>query len=183
MIDNEKIKGIIGHFREEGGNVRVRDIAYTLLSEMFADPKTAYQCLFGGDTDGYEEYSSDPMRDALRDYLVDDGCIRSVSGDSSDGGITFEENKREMERMLDEIRQDMRDGIVDRKDGYARMESIRTKLNDKFKMERQHQERQIIVEKKFDFVCKYTRHECYQLDKEFAMKKWNLIENTQSNGE
>ena len=144
MIDNDRIKGIIGHFREEGGNVRVRDIAYTLLAEMFADAKTAYQCLFGGDSDGYEEYSSDPMRDALRDYLVDDGCIRSVSADADEVGITFEENKREMER--------------------------------------QHQERQIIVEKKFDFVCPHTRRECYQLDKEYAMKKWNLIENTQNDG-
>ena len=183
MIDNEKIKGIIGHFREMGENVRVRDIAYTLLSEMFADPKTAYQCLFGGDTDGYEEYSSDPMRDALRDYLVDDGCIRSVSGDSSDGGITFEENKREMELLLTKAKEAMDGGLVDPKDGLKLIADIRVKLNDKFKMERQHQERQIIVEKKFDFVCKYTRHECYQLDKEYAMKKWNLIENTQSNGE
>jgi hypothetical protein len=34
----------------------------------------------------------------------------------------------------------------------------------------------IIVEKKFDFVCPHTRHECYQLDKETAMEKWNLVE-------
>ena len=87
MIDNEKIKGIIGHFREMGENVRVRDIAYTLLAEMFADTKTVYQCLFGGETDGYDEYSSDPMRDTLRDYLVEDGCIRSVSADAGEGGI------------------------------------------------------------------------------------------------
>lgn len=183
MIDNDKIKEIIGHFREEGGNVRVRDIAYTLLSEMFADARTAYQCLFGGDSDGYEEYSSDPMRDALRDYLTEDGCMRSVDGGGTDGGITFEENKREMERLLAKTQKAMEDGVVDPKDGLKLIADIRVKLNDKFKMERQHQERQIVVEKKFDFVCKYTRHECYQLDKEFAMKKWDLIENTQGNGD
>lgn len=182
MIDNDKIKGIIGHFREEGENVRVRDIAYTLLSEMFADTKTVYQCLFGGETDGYDEYSSDPMRDTLRDYLVEDGCIRSVSADAGEGGITFEENKREMERLLAKTQKAMEDGVVDPKDGLKLIADIRVKLNDKFKMERQHQERQIIVEKKFDFVCPHTRRECYQLDKEYAMKKWDLIENTQNDG-
>lgn len=176
-MDNEQIKRTIEHFKEQGDNVRVRDIAFALLSRMFADPRTAYQCLFGGDTEGYESYSSDSLRDSVSEYLEFEGFIRSFSTDADTGGITFEENKREMERMLEEIRQDMRDGIVDRKDGYARMESIRTKLNDKFKVEKQQKERQIIVEKRFDFVCPYTRRECYQLDKEFAMKKWDLIEN------
>ena len=177
MIDTEKIKSTIEHFKGLGDNVRVRDIAYVLLSEMFADPRTAYQCLFGGETDGYDEYSDDPMRDRLKQYLTDAGFIRTVSTDDFGDGLTFEENKREMERMLEDIRYDMEKGIIDKKDGYARMESIRTKLNDKFKIERQNKERQIIVEKRFDFVCPHTRRECYQLDKEFAMKKWNLMEN------
>lgn len=175
-MDNEQIKKTIEHFKEQGDNVRVRDIAFALLSRMFSDPKTAYQCLFNGDTDGYDKYAADSLRESVAEYLDFEGFTRSFSTDTETGGITFEENKREMERMLDEIRKDMRDGVVDRKDGYARMESIRTKLNDKFNVERQQKERQIIVEKKFDFVCPHTRRECYQLDKEFAMKKWNLIE-------
>lgn len=177
MIDNDKIKSAIEHFKEQGMGVRVRDIAYTLLSEMFADGKTAYQCLFNGDAEGYDEYASDEMRDRLRDYLTDEGFIKTVSTDAVTGGISFEENKREMEALLKKTQDAMDNCLVDPKDGLKLIADIRVKLNDKFKIERQQQERQIIVEKRFDFLCPVTRKECYQLDKEDAMKKWNLIEN------
>ena len=176
-MDNEQIKKTIEHFKEQGDNVRVRDIAFVLLSKMFADAKTAYQCLFG--TEGYDEYAEDPMRDALKDYLTAEGYIRTVSTDDS-GGLTFEENKREMEQLLVKTQDAMDKGLVDHKDGLKLIADIRVKLNDKFKVEKQQKERQIIVEKRFDFVCPHTRRECYQLDKEEAMKRWNLTENKQN---
>ena len=176
-MDNEQIKKTIEHFKGQGETVRVRDIAFVLLSKMFADAKTAYQCLFG--TEGYDEYADEPLRDALRDYLTAEGYIRTVSTDDS-GGLTFEENKREMEMLLKKTQDAMDNGLVDPKDGLKLIADIRVKLNDKFKVEKQQKERQIIVEKRFDFVCEHTRRECYQLDKEFAMKKWNLIENKQN---
>lgn len=176
-MDNEQIKKTIEHFKEQGDNVRVRDIAFVLLSKMFADAKTAYQCLFG--TEGYDEYAEEPLRDALRDYLTAEGYIRTVSTDDS-GGLTFEENKREMEMLLKKTQDAMDDGLVDPKDGLKLIADIRVKLNDKFKVERQQKERQIIVEKRFDFVCEHTRRECYQLDKEEAMRRWNLTENKQN---
>jgi len=176
-VDNEQIKKTIEHFKEQGDNVRVRDIAFVLLSKMFADAKTAYQCLFG--TEGYDEYAEDPMRDALKDYLTAEGYIRTVSTDDS-GGLTFEENKREMEQLLVKTQDAMDKGLVDHKDGLKLIADIRVKLNDKFKVEKQQKERQIIVEKRFDFVCPHTRRECYQLDKEEAMKRWNLTENKQN---
>lgn len=180
-MDNDQIKKTIEHFKESGDTIRVRDIAYTLLSKMFADSKTAYQCLFGS-ADGYEDYADDEMREKLERYLSDAGYIRSVSTDDDSGEITFEENKKEMERLLAKTQQAMDDGLVDPKDALKIMADIRVKLNDKFKVESKKQDRMIVVERKFDFVCPHTRHECYQLDKDFAMKKWNLIENTQNNG-
>lgn len=181
-MDNEQIKGTIEHFKEGGKTIRVRDIAYTLLSKMFVDGKTAYQCLFGS-AEGYDDYTDDEMRGKLEQYMSDAGYIRSISTDDDTGEITFEENKKEMERLLTKTQKAMEDGVVDPKDALKIMADIRVKLNDKFKVESKNQYRQIIVEKKFDFVCPHTRHECYQLDKDFAMKKWNLIENTQNNGE
>lgn len=175
-MDNEQIRLTIEHFKEKGENVRVRDIAYTLLSKMFADPKTAYQCLFNGETDGYDDYLLDGMRDKLRDYLTGEGYIRSVSTDDDTGGITFEENKREMESLLKKTQKAMDDGLVDPKDALKIMADIRVKLNDKFKVESEKKNRMIVVEKKFDFVCPHTRRECYQLDKEEAMKRWNIVE-------
>lgn len=174
-MDNEQIRDTIEHFKEEGG-IRVRDIAFTLLSHMFSDSKIAYQCLFNEKGDGFEEYLSDGMRDRLETYMTEQGYIRSVSSDSDTGGLTFEENKAAMEKMLVDIQRDMQSCLIEPKDAYARMTDIRTKLNDKFKVEAQKQDRMIIVEKKFDFVCPVTLKECYQLDKEDAMKKWNLIE-------
>lgn len=174
MIDNDKIKGIIEHFKSRGDKVRVRDVAYTLLSEMFADRKTAYQCLFG--LEGYDEYASDPLRTSVEDYMRSEGYIKSISTGADTVGITFEENKREMEQLLVKTQSAMEEGKVDAKDGLKLIADIRVKLNDKFKMERQQQERQIVVEKKFDFVCPHTRRECYQLDKEEAMRRFNLTE-------
>lgn len=180
-MDNEQIKKTVEHFKEEGKTIRVRDIAFALLSKMFADKKTAYQCLFGS-IDGYDEYTDDEMRDKIEQYLTDEGLIRSLSTDMDTGGLTFEENKREMEMLLVKTQKAMDDGLVDPKDALKIMADVRVKLNDKFKVESKKQDRMIVVERKFDFVCPHTRHECYQLDKEYAMKKWNLIENTENNG-
>lgn len=179
-MNNEQIKSTIDYFKGEGVEIRVRDIAYTLLSRMFSDRKTAYQCLFG--TDGYDDYVNDEKREQLDAYLTQVGFIRSVSTDEDTGEITFEENKSALTKMIANIEFDMSNGLIEKKDGYARIADIRYKLNDKFKVEAAQKDRMIIVEKKFDFICPHTRHECYQLDKEDAMKKWNLIENPNNDG-
>lgn len=176
-MDNEQIKETVEYFKESGEVVRVRDIAFTLLSKMFSDSKTAYQCLFG--SDGFDEYVTDDMRSKLETYLTEQGYIKSFSTDSETGGITFAENKHAMEQMLKDIKKDMDDGIIERKDGYARMESIRTKLNDKFKVEAAEKDRLIVVEKKYSGVCEYCHHEIYVPSVEDLMEKYNLIEKTQ----
>lgn len=175
MIDNEKIKSTIEHFREEGCNIRVRDIAYTLLSKMFENGVTAYQCLFGGDAEGFDEYSADPMRERLMDYLTAEGFIKSVSADGDTEGLTFEENRREMEALLRKTQQAMDDGLVDPKDGLKIMADVRVKLNDKFKVESKQQERTIVVNKKYNNICKCGR-EIYIPTKQELMEEYNLIE-------
>ena len=176
-MDNEQIKDTVEHFKENGEIVRVRDIAFTLLSKMFSDSKTAYQCLFG--SDGFDEYVTDEMRSQLETYLTEQGYIKSFSTDAETGGITFAENKHAMEQMLKAIQKDMEDGIIERKDGYARMESIRTKLNDKFKVEAAEKDRLIVVEKKYSGVCEYCHHEIFIPSKEQLMEEYNLIEKPQ----
>lgn len=175
MIDNEQIKGTIEYFRQNGKPIRVRDIAYTLLAKMF-DSRTAFQCLFAGEENVFDVYAEDKLRDELEEYLTEQGYIKSVSTDTDTGGITFNENKREMEMLLAKTQKALDDGLIEPKDGLKILADIRVKLNDKFKVQEQTKDRMIIVEKKFDFVCPYTKHECYQLDKEDAMKKWDLIE-------
>ena len=175
MIDNEQIKGTVEYFRQNGKPIRVRDIAYTLLAKMF-DAKTAFQCLFPGEENIFDVYVEDKLRDDLETYLTEQGYIKNLSTDADTGGITFNENKREMEMLLEKTQRALDDGLIEPKDGLKILADIRVKLNDKFKVQEQSKDRMIIVEKKFDFVCPYTKHECYQLDKEDAMRKWDLIE-------
>lgn len=181
-MDNEQIRNTVEHFKNDGAGIRVRDIAYILLSKMFVDSKIAYQCLFDEKGIGFDEYMSNEMLSKLEDYMKSEGFIRAISTDADSGGVTFEENKRAMEQMLVDIQSDMEKGLIEKKDGYARMTDIRTKLNDKFKVEAEQKDRMIVVEKKFDFICPHTRRECYQLDKEAAMEKFNLIEKPNDNG-
>lgn len=173
-MDNEQIKATIEHFKEQGDTIRVRDIAYTLLSKMFADNKTAYQCLFG--SEGYDEYSEEEMRSKLEQYMSDEGYIRSVSTDADTGGITFEQNRREMEILLEKTQKAMDDGLVDPKDALKIMADIRVKLNDKFKVESKQQDRMIVVEKKYNHICERYRCECYLPTKEDLMEMYNLVE-------
>lgn len=179
-MDNEHIKKTIEHFKEIGETIRVRDIAYTLLSKMFADSKTAYQCLFG--TEGYDDYADDEMRSKLEQYLSDEGYIKSISTDAYTGGITFEQNRREMEILLEKTQQAMDDGLVDPKDALKIMADIRVKLNDKFKVESKQQARYIVVQKRYNNVCPHCNREIYIPSKQDLMEEYGLTENTQNNG-
>jgi hypothetical protein len=172
-MDNEQIKSTIDHFKEDGADIRVRDIAYALLSRMFADRKTAYQCLFG--PDGYDEYVSSDMREKLDEYLTNEGFVRSFSTDLDTGEISFEENKSALTKMIADIEADMAAGLIEKKDGYARIADIRYKLNDKFKVEAAKKDRMIIVEKKFSGICEYCHHEIYVPSEEELMEKYGLI--------
>lgn len=174
-MDNDAIKTTIEHFKEDGKSVRVRDIAYTLLSKMFADDKTAYQCLFT-DIDGYEDYVRDNLRSEIEEYMTQQGYIRSFSTDEDTGGISFEENKKEMAALLEKTQQALKDGLIEPKDALKIMADIRVKLNDKFKVEAKQQERTIIVEKKFNHICDRFHVECYLPTVEDLKEMYNLTE-------
>lgn len=178
MIDNDKIKSTIDHFRESGKSIRVRDIAYTLLAKMF-DSKTAFQCLFGGEGDDFDAYSEDKMRDELETYLTEQGYIKSVSTDADTGGITFNENKREMEMLLAKTQRALDDGLIEPKDGLKILADIRVKLNDKFKVQEQTKDRLIVVNTKYNSVCTHCGHEIFIPTKTQLMEEYNLIEKPQ----
>lgn len=179
-MDNEQIKKTIEHFKEYGDDIRVRDIAYILLSKMFVDSKIAYQCLFG--QEGYEEYTNDILRDKIAQYMTDEGYIKSMSTDDDSGGITFAENKKAMEKLLDDIQDALKKGIIEPKDAFARMADIRTKLNDKFKVEQTQKDRLIVVNAKYNSVCEHCHHEIYIPTVEDLKREYNLIENTNNDG-
>lgn len=178
MIDNEQIKNTVEYFKKDGKSVRVRDIAFTLLAKMF-DSKTAFQCLFGSDNDDYYNYVEDKMRDELEAYLTEQGYIKSVSTDADTGGITFNENKREMEMLLAKTQMALDDGLIEPKDGLKILADIRVKLNDKFKVQEQTKDRLIVVNTKYNNVCNHCGHEIFIPSKEQLMEEYNLIEKQQ----
>lgn len=173
-MDNEQIKKTIEFFKDD--KVRVRDIAYILLSKIFKDEKTAYQCLFG--TEGFEDYISNDLVGNLEKYMMQEGYIVNLSTDKETGDTTlsFEENKNSLIAMIKKIEEDMDSGVIEKKDGYARIVDIRTKLNDKFKVEAEKKDRLIVVEKKYNHICERFHCECYLPTKEDLMEMYNLVE-------
>lgn len=181
MINNEQIKKTIDYFRDEGKPIRVRDIAYTLLTKIF-DAKTAFQCLFAGEEYVFDTYAEDKMRDEIESYLTEQGFIRNIITDNDHDGITFNENKREMEMLLKKTQDALDNGIIEPKDALKIMADIRVKLNDKFKVEAQKTERTIIVQKRYNSTCQHCGREIYIPTKEQLMDEFNLIENPNNDG-
>ena len=170
-MTNNDIKEVIEYFRKQGTNVRVRDIAYVLLSKMFENNVTAYQCLFGND--GFEEYSEAKERTEIESYLRLQVYMRTEK--ESQDELSFEQNKKEMQGLIERFEQGMENGTIDPAVGLAKIADIRVKLNDKFNIQEEQQERVIQVLKKFNAVCDCGR-EIYKPTKEELMEEYGLIE-------
>ena len=177
MISKAKLKKIIEDAEKKGHKLKVRDVAYAYLCTHFEDSTIAYKVVYGEDVLDTAAFDAKPHIAYIKDQIK-----YSVITDASESAdkMSFDENKKEMIKLIKKTQDAMDDGLMEAKDGLKIIADIRVKLNDKFKVEKQQKERQIIVEKRFDFVCPHTRRECYQLDKEEAMKRWNLTENKQN---
>ena len=58
----------------------------------------------------------------------------------------------------------------------AKKTDLRVKLNDKFGADEKKDEQRIIVNTHYNHICDVLHKECLFYNKEYAMKKWNLIE-------
>lgn len=195
-----KLEKIIEEAKKRSYDVRVRDVGYAVLVAGLGDENLAHKLIFGDD--GNEAtYKELPHIKYLVNYLKAEDLKKSESKEaediakliaqskgkkqvSNDGSMTFEENREGIETQLREI-VELKKEAMDSVDGadlktlalLQKTEAdLRVKLNDKFGAAEKTAEQYIIVQKKFDFICPYTRHECYQMTKEDAMNKWNLID-------
>lgn len=195
-----KLDKIIEEAKRRSYDVRVRDVGYAVLAAVLDDEDLAHKLIFGDD--GNERtYRELPHIKYLINYLRAEDLKKNESKeaediakliannkgkktDGSDGAITFEENREGLENQLVEIRALIEELKAD-PNGYdpktmallIKTEAdIRVKLNDKFGASEKTSEQYVIVQKKFDFICPHTRRECYQMTKEDAMNKWNLVE-------
>lgn len=199
-MDN-KIKNITEDAQKHGYDVRIRDIAYASLKVTLQDELIAYTVVFGTPQTDHDvkDYNSLDSIQYLIEWFEEDlapkeikkgpedviKALKKKSEDADDGSMTFEDNRAGIETQIEEIlglKKELigTDGKCTDVKTMATLQKteadLRSKLNDKFGASEKSKEQYVIVQKKFDFVCPYTRHECYQMDKEDAMKKWNLIE-------
>lgn len=195
-----KLEKIIEEAKKHSYDVRVRDVGYATLVVGLGDEDLAHKLIFGDDGN-VATYKTLPHVKFLVNYLNAENLKRKESKeaediakliakskgkktDNIDGSMTFEENREGIETQLREI-VELKKEAMDSAEGadlktlalLQKTEAdLRVKLNDKFGAAEKTAEQYIIVQKKFDFVCPHTHRECYQMDKDDAMRKWHLID-------
>lgn len=179
MMTIEKIKDIISVSKNLGHNVTVKDVSLMILYHEYNDHELAYDVIYG---DGkYKEYFSLPKILFLKSYYEDNFLNKKEPKKKSEAkvgnDITFEENKAALINLLNELKKSVDNGEIEKKDAIKMESDIRTRLNDKFgSSEKAEQTNVVVVEPKFNYICKYTNRECYINSKEACMKRYNLKE-------
>ena len=185
-INNNQISKIIEDCKMSGYTIKVRDISYILLSNIYEDETLAYKVVFGSDfdDDDVNQYNKSKAISFLRRY-INSNYSESVSNKSKKGknkDITFEDNKAAMIELIEQTEKDYNDGLIEAKDRLKIVSELRVKLNDKFKVQEDVKEQIVVVNMKYNSVCACGR-ECYVPTKEDLMKQYNLIEkNTNQDG-
>lgn len=188
MIGIKDIEKTIKDMGALGYDVSVRDISYVLLSKEYDSESIAYKSIFGKDSDKdiIEGYAKSKKIVFLNNYVKanfkkekeKDPKKKKSSADGNLEDITFEENKSAIIDLIQKIKQQAEIGAIEPKDALKMELDARTKLNDKFDVEKEQGQQYVIVEKKFNFICPHLHKECYVYTKEDLMEKYGLIEKT-----
>ena len=181
-ISKELLKKITDHCSQEGFEVRFRDIAYCVLKDIFDDAVLAYKAIFDADASDIVigNYDKSAKTKTIKKYISDHNILIPKSTllerIPTETDITFAENKAELIKMLDDVDEKLKMGIIEYKDAAKLKVDIRTKLNDKFAVSEDASAQMIVVQPKFNHVCTHTQKECWLQTKEFAMEHWGLVE-------
>lgn len=167
MINTENIKAIIEAGSVAGHQIIVRDVSFVLLCRMYDERDLAYKSLFP-DQDDYANYIKQAKIKWLQDYM-------SKSFFEDDNTITFDENKKAMLDLIEETQKRLANGEIEAKDALKIEADLRVKLNDKFKIQSETKEKVVIVEKKYNMICKHG-YECYLPTKTDLMEMYDLVE-------
>lgn len=168
MINSDNIRSIIDAGNVAGHQVIVRDVSFVLLCRMYDEKDLAYKSLFP-DQDDYEKYVKQAKIKWLQEYMS-----KSFFMDD-DNTITFDENKKAMLDLIEETQKRLANGEIEAKDALKIEADLRVKLNDKFKIQSETKEKVVIVEKKYNMICKHG-YECYLPSKQDLMEMYDLVE-------
>lgn len=179
VLTKERINEILSEAKDNGLMLKVKDIAYIILTKNIADKEYAYRVCFPDSKSFSDRTIKTYEKSEGHKYLLDildkkDSEVKK----GSDDDITFEENKAYMLKLKRDIEDAIERKEIDKKDGYKILADISTRLNDKFNVQQNDVQQQIIVNSKYSSVCSYCGHECapMPMTKEQAKKKYNLVE-------
>lgn len=196
-----KLEKIIEEAKKHSYDVRVRDVGYAVLVVGLGDEELAHKLIFGDDGNA-KTYKELPHIKYLVNHLKAEDLKRKESKEAediakliaqskgkkndTDGSMTFEENREGIETQLREIVELKKEAMNPMGDEQGadlktlallqKTEAdLRVKLNDKFGAAEKTAEQYIIVQPKYNRICPYTRHECYEMTEEYAMQQFHLI--------
>ena len=191
------IKHIVDEAAKRGHDVTIRNVAYALMRVYFNDPKIAYTVINGSapkqdsEVDDYDSMNSVQFLihwfkkdlakdDSKKEDIVAKALKQQKEKSPKEELITSEENFAgavEQLKRVEELRKRCDPNDIKTLKDLEKMElEIHVKLVDKFDMQREEVSEKIVTPMVFNYVCPWTRHECYQIGKEEAMEQWNLIE-------
>jgi hypothetical protein len=199
MKKNRKdlLKIMMDAAKDKGYEARIRDVAYAILKHTLGTEFVAYSVCFGSpeDESDVEDYDASELAVFLESVATDeigynaepvpagpsDEDILAALGAQSntaegDKDITFEENKAAMVELIERTEKALEEGSIDLDKGLKIIADLRVKLNDKFGASEDSKRNVLILPPSYDMICKYTQRECFQMNKEYAMKKFDLIE-------
>lgn len=158
MISNENIEEIISEGASQGYEITVEDISKAILARHYEDR---------GNITTDTEYFGTEAAKWLERYLS------AIVFNDSD--ITFEDNRKAMLGLIEKTKRDLAAGRIEAKDALKIESDLRVKLNDKFKVQDDTKDKVVIVEPKYNMICRHG-YECYLPSKEDLMKMYNLVE-------
>lgn len=197
-MENTILKKIVDEASKRGHDVSLRNIAYALMRVKFDDMTAAYTVVHGSLPEKEEDVLAYDSMDSIQFLIfyfkreldknedVKNGAITKLlqqqqhKRNNDDVAISFEENYagavEQLQRIADLRNRCDKNDIKTLKDLEKAESDIRVRLVDKFDVQKEDMTECIIVPKVYDYICPWTRRECYQIGKEEAMEKWDLIE-------
>jgi hypothetical protein len=188
-----QIQKVSDEAKARGHEVRVRDIAYAALSVIFDDEYMAFSVAFGQPQNADElkkykareevkflvRYFTSALEENKKDDKAEaDAIAKLLSQDKTDveNDVTFAENKAAMITLIQRTEEALAEGKIDTDKGLKIIADIRVKLNDKFGASEEAKKNILILPPTYNLICPHTNRECYQIDKEWAKKYFNLVE-------
>jgi hypothetical protein len=173
MIKNKDIETVLSAIKSDFTDASEKDIIFLMLCDTISEKDTAYKMAYGKKCTKIKEFISSHKILKIKELLKPFGIGVDMSST-----ISRTENREDLIKLLGKIKEASDNGELETKDAIKLETDIRVKLNDKFNIEAEKEQRRIIiVPQKHDLICPHTNRECSNMpSKEACMKYYNLTE-------